>query len=68
MEFDLPESMLEELQKVWRQEWKKLTLADDFIFSRIICRAAHPMSLNTGNRKVFLCRVYVCSLLKVQLN
>ena len=36
MEFDLPESMLEELQKVWRQEWKKLTLADDFIFSRIM--------------------------------
>ena len=33
MEFDLPESMLEELQRVWRQEWKKLTLADDFIFS-----------------------------------
>ena len=36
MEFDLPESMLEELQKVWKQEWKKLTLADDFIFSRIM--------------------------------
>ena len=36
MEFDLPESMLEKLQKVWKQEWKKLTLADDFIFSRIM--------------------------------
>ena len=36
MEFDLPESVLEELQKVWKQEWKKLTLADDFIFSRIM--------------------------------
>ena len=36
MEIDLPESMLEKLQKVWKQEWKKLTLADDFIFSRIM--------------------------------
>ena len=36
MEIDLPESVLEELQKVWKQEWKKLTLADDFIFSRIM--------------------------------
>ena len=36
MEFDLPESVLEELQKAWRREWKKLTLADDFIFSRIM--------------------------------
>lgn len=36
MEFDLPESVLEELQKVWKREWKKLTLADDFIFSRIM--------------------------------
>ena len=36
MEIDLPESVLEELQKVWKQEWQKLTLADDFIFSRIM--------------------------------
>ena len=36
MEIDLPESVLEELQKVWKQQWKKLTLADDFIFSRIM--------------------------------
>ena len=36
MEVDLPESILEELQKVWKREWKKLTLADDFIFSRIM--------------------------------
>ena len=43
MEIDLPESVLEELQKVWKREWEKLTLADDFIFSRVmhdehICR------------------------------
>ena len=36
MEIDLPESILEELQKVWKQQWQKLTLADDFIFSRIM--------------------------------
>ena len=36
MEIDLPESVLEELQKVWKREWEKLTLADDFIFSRIM--------------------------------
>ena len=36
MEIDLPDSVLEELQKVWKQQWKKLTLADDFIFSRIM--------------------------------
>ena len=43
MEIDLPESVLEELQKVWKREWEKLTLADNFIFSRVmhdehICR------------------------------
>ncbi len=27
MEFDLPESVLEELQKVWRREWKKMTVS-----------------------------------------
>ena len=31
MEIDLPESVLEELQKVWKREWQKLTLADDFM-------------------------------------
>ena len=36
MEIDLPESVLEELQKVWKREWQKLTLADDFIFSCIM--------------------------------
>lgn len=40
MEFDLPKSILEKLQKVWKQEWEKLTLADDFIFSRIMQNTA----------------------------
>ena len=36
MELNLPESVLEALKKVWKEQWKKLTLADDFIFSRIM--------------------------------
>ena len=36
MELDLPELVLEALKKVWKEQWKKLTLADDFIFSRIM--------------------------------
>lgn len=57
MSRDLPQNLLEELEKVWKQEWKKLTLADDFIFSRVmqnveICKEVLELLLKINITKI----------------
>jgi len=54
---DVPQNLLEELKKVWKQEWKKLTLADDFIFSRVmqnveICKEVLELLLKINITKI----------------
>ena len=57
MSRDVPQNLLEELKKVWKQEWKKLTLADDFIFSRVmqnveICKEVLELLLKINITKI----------------
>ena len=57
MSRDVPQNLLEELKKVWKQEWKKLTLADDFIFSRVmqnveICKEVLELLLKISITKI----------------
>ena len=57
MSRDVPQNLLEELKKVWKQEWKKITLADDFIFSRVmqnveICKEVLELLLKINITKI----------------